>query len=104
MKVFWRERRGGLSLILSRDDGDEEEVGGIRQTSRGCDAFAKTNTYDPGRSQKGMSTIEEAKAFVESFRPWELFGGEPGMEVDPEVRPMPGAATTSHESSAHQSE
>ena len=104
MEVFWRERRAGLSLILSHDDGnEEEEVGGIRQTSRGCDAFAKTNTYDPGRSQKGIPTLEEAKAFVESFRPWELFGGEPGMEIDPEVRPMPGATTTSPEGSLPQS-
>ena len=102
MEVFWRERRAGLSLILSHDDGNEEEVGAIRQTPRGCDAFAKTDTYDPGRSQKGIPTLEEAKAFVESFQPWELFGGEPGMEVDPEVRSMSGATITPPESSPPQ--
>ena len=46
----------------------------------------KTFSYDPDRSRKGFPTIEDAKAFVESFRPWELYGTQ-GVTVDPEVRP-----------------
>jgi hypothetical protein len=32
----------------------------------------------------------ESKAFVESFRPWELYGGTKGESVEPDVRPAPG--------------
>ena len=87
MKVYWKERRAGQRLILSGDDGTEVEVGAVRLTSRGYDALAKTNTYDPGRAQKGFETIEEARDFVESFHPWDIFGGDWDLEVDPEVRP-----------------
>ena len=47
---------------------------GSEDTKRGIDASAKTFSYDPSRSRKGFPSIEEAKDFVESFRPWELFG------------------------------
>ena len=57
-------------------------AGGIRR----IDASAKTFSYDPSRSRKGFPSIDEAKDFVESFRPWELFGAQ-GVTVDPEVRP-----------------
>ena len=88
MKVFWREVRRGQRLVLTAEDGGhEEEIGGVRVTKRGFDAFAKTFGYDPGRAQKGMETMEEAKAFVESFRPWELHPEGQGLDVDPEVRP-----------------
>ena len=88
MNLYWREWRRGQRLILSLDDGGhEEEVGGVRETKRGFDAFAKTFGYDPGRAEKGISTMEAAKQFVESFRPWELFDGGEGLSVDPEVRP-----------------
>ena len=88
MIVYWREvRRGKRLVIVEEDGGEEEEVGGVRETKRGFDAFAKTFGYDPGRAQKGMATLEEAKEFVESFRPWERYDGGQGVSVDPVVRP-----------------
>lgn len=89
MKLYWQERRMGQRLILALDDESAVEVGAVRKTPRGFDALAKTNTYDPGRAQKGFETIEEAKFFVESFHPWDLFGGDLDLEVEPEVRPLP---------------
>ena len=93
MRVYWREVKRGQNLILGDDnDGHEENLGGFRDTKRGIDALAKTFSYDPDRSRKGFPTIEEAKAFVESFRPWELYGTQ-GFTVDSEVRPALDAAT-----------
>ena len=81
MEIYWRMKRKGQRLILS--DGDhEEEIGGVRQTKRGFDAFAKTFGYDPGRAEKGIDSMDEAKSFVESFRPWELYEGGQGVSVD----------------------
>ena len=90
MKVFWREWRRGqrLVVVLSDEDAHEDEVGGVRETREGFDAFAKTFGYEPGRAQKGIPTMEEAKAFVENFRPWELYDDTQGITVDPEVRPV----------------
>jgi hypothetical protein len=94
MRVYWRKAKWGQNLILSdENDGHEEELGGFRDTKRGIDALAKTFSYDPSRSQKGFPTIEEAKAFVESFSPWELYNVQ-GLTVDPEVRPALDSATT----------
>ena len=94
MRVFWRKVKWGQSLFLiDEDDGHEEELGGYRETKRGIDALAKTFSYEPGRSQKGFPTIDEAKAFVEAFRPWEIFGAQVDT-VDPEVRPALDSATT----------
>ena len=91
MMVYWRERKKGQRLILVQEEGSEEiEVGGVRETKRGFDAFAKTFGYDPGRAQKGMETLEEAKSFVESFRPWEMFQGTHGLSVESDVRPAEG--------------
>ena len=74
MQIFWRETRRGQRLVLVKDDESyEEEIGGVRETKRGFDAFAKTFGYDPGRAQKGMSSLKEAKTFVESFTPWDLY-------------------------------
>ncbi len=87
MKVYWRKWRRGQRLVLNDVDTHEEEVGGVRETREGFDAFAKTFGYEPGRAQKGIPTMEEAKAFVEDFRPWELYDGTQGLTVDPEVRP-----------------
>ena len=95
MSVFWREVRRGQRLVLTIEAGDEEEeVGGVRETRNGFDAFAKTFGYEPGRAQKGMATLEEAKEFVESFSPWELYQGGEGLEVEPEVRPRLDVATS----------
>ncbi len=93
MRVYWRKVKRGQNLILSdENDGHEEELGGFRDTKRGIDALAKTFSYDPSRLRKGFPTIEEAKAFVESFSPWELFGTQ-GVTVDPEVRSALDSAT-----------
>jgi len=87
MEIYWRRLRKGQRLILAHDGSDnEEEVGGVRETKNGFDAFAKTFGYDPGRAHKGFPTMGDAKEFVESFRPWELYGGSGDLAVDPEVR------------------
>ena len=86
MKVFWREHRAGQRMIL--DTGEEElEIGAFRRTSRGYDALAKTLGYDPGRAQKGFPTPEEAKAFVESFEPWDIYVGRAEVQFDRTVHP-----------------
>ena len=88
MKVYWRESRAGLRLILDSGAGQEEELGGVRRTPRGFDALAKTLGYDPGRAQRGFPTLEDAKAFVESFRPWDIYTGSADVELDATVHPM----------------
>jgi len=90
MEVFWKEARRGQRLVLASEDNSfEEEIGGVRETKRGFDAFAKTFGYEPGRAVKGLATMEEGKEFVESFRPWELFQeGQGDVVVAPDVRPM----------------
>ena len=94
MRVYWRKVKRGQNLILSdENDGHEEELGGFRDTKRGIDALAKTFSYDPSRSRKGFPSIEEAKDFVESFRPWELYGAQ-GVTVDPEMRPALDSTST----------
>ena len=92
MNIYWQERRKGQRLILKFDEETAEEIGGVRETSRGFDAFAKTFGYEPGRAQKGIASMEEAKAFVESFRPWDLYHGTEGLTVEPTVRPQPSAS------------
>lgn len=86
MDLFWREHKLGLQLILSTDRG-EDLVGFIRRTPRGHDALARTLGYNPGQSQKEIASLEEAKAFVESFRPWEEFTGLGELPVEPGIRP-----------------
>ncbi len=91
MMVYWRERKKGQRLVLIQEEGGEEiEVGGVRETKRGFDAFAKTFGYEPGRAEKGIETLEEAKSFVESFRPWEMYQGTHGLSVESDVRPAEG--------------
>lgn len=90
MEVYWQERRGGQRLVLLMEKGEELEIGGVRETLRGVDAFSKTTGYDPGHAQKGFPTLEAAKAFVESFRPWELYAVGQELEVDGIVRPPLG--------------
>lgn len=86
MELYWREWRKGQRLILSLPPDTEEEVGGVRETKRGFDAFAKTFGYDPGRAQKGIESMNEAKSFVESFRPWELYTDADNIEPESAVR------------------
>ena len=92
--MYWKERRAGLSLVVADEAGEEMEVGGIRHTPRGHDAFAKATTYDPGRAQKGFSTIEDARAFVESFHPWDIYEGAEDLEV--ELDDVPGVSEQDH--------
>jgi hypothetical protein len=87
MSVYWRDVKRGQNLVIDDNLGSEEVVGGYRETKRGIDAYARTTGYDPERSQKGFSTVEDAKAFVESFRPWELFGAH-DITVDLEAKPQ----------------
>ena len=57
MQLFWETWTKGIKLILS--DGDNrEEVGGVRETKHGYDAWAKTFGYDPGRAIKGLDSLE----------------------------------------------
>ena len=89
MQVYWREAKRGQRLVLSMEGADhDEEIGGVRETKRGFDAFAKTFGYDPGRAQKGLASMDEAKTFVESFKPWELYEGAQGLSVEAEIRPL----------------
>ena len=90
MDVYWQYVRRGQNLMLSTENG-QERIGGFRETKRGIDAYATTFGYEPGRSEKGFSSVEDAKAFVESFRPWELYGTHEVM-VEPEVRQESGSA------------
>ena len=49
MEIFWQKYRNRFRLILA-DEGEERELGGIRETSRGFEALAVTFGYDPGRA------------------------------------------------------
>ena len=90
MKVYWQQTRRGQRLVLAIDEDEhEEEIGGVRETKRGFDAFAKTFGYEPGRAQKGIPSLEEAKQFVESFTPWDLYQSTEGLSVEAEVRTEP---------------
>ena len=87
MRVFWREHRAGQRLILDMGNDEEIEIGAFRRTPRGYDALAKTLGYDPGRAQKGFPTPEDAKAFVESFQPWDVYVGDVEIEFDRTLYP-----------------
>ena len=89
MRVCWQAVKQGLRLMLA--DGEREErLGGVRKTPRGFDAFATTFGYDPERARRDITSEGEAKAFVESFRPWELFVRDPDISVEPETAPSDG--------------
>ena len=85
MEIYLEYTRKGQKLVLYWDDR-HEMIGGIRETKRGFDAFAKTFSMTPERAQKGIPSIEEAKDFVESFKPWELFVGPVTESVESQVR------------------
>ena len=74
MSVFWKDVNRGQNLILSEEEGQEEIIGGDRESKRSIDAYAQTFGYDPDRSRKGFATVDDAKDYVEAFRPWELHG------------------------------
>jgi hypothetical protein len=87
MSVFWRNVKRGQNLVVDDTAGLEEIIGGYRENKRGIDAYARTMGYEPERSKKGFDSVEDAKAFVESFSPWELFGVQ-GVTVETEARPL----------------
>jgi hypothetical protein len=85
IRVYWQAARRGQNLMLANDEtGREQSIGGFRETAQGFDAYVTTAEYDPRNSKNGLSNIAEAKAFVESSRPWDLYGAQ-GSEVEPEV-------------------
>jgi len=86
MEIYWEHTKQGQKLVLNFEDRDEM-IGGVRKTKGGFDAFAKTFTMTPERARKGLTTMDEAKGFVESFRPWELFLGPTEISVEKETRP-----------------
>ena len=89
VRVYWQTAKQGLRLVLA--DGEREErIGGVRGSKQGFDAFAITFGYDPDRAQRGIASLDEAKAFVESFRPWELFTHDQELSVEPHVKPLDG--------------
>ncbi len=87
MAVYWQIAKQGQRLMIA-DSTREERIGGVRATARGFDALAITFSYEPERARRDMVTMEEAKKFVESFRPWELFTQDPNISVETEVRPQ----------------
>ena len=87
MKIYWQHKRKGQELVLDALDGQKAALGAVRETKRGFDAFATATGYDPGRATKGLSSMEEAKSFVESFEPWSIYeGGDEALPIEPEVR------------------
>ena len=92
LKIYWKQKRSGQELVLDVDGIQTVTLGAVRQTRRGFDAFATTTGYDPGRATKGIPTLEEAKSFVLSFEPWNLFeGGIEALPIEDEVRDMDDA-------------
>ncbi|NQW22161.1 MAG: hypothetical protein HQ475_01805 [SAR202 cluster bacterium] len=87
MSVFWRNVKRGQNLVIEVDSELEEVIGGYRENKRGINAYARTMGYEPERSQKGFPSVEDAKTFVESFSPWNLFGAH-DVTVEPEARPI----------------
>lgn len=88
MEIYWENTRRGQKLVLNWD-GRLEMIGGVRETKNGFDAFAKTFTMTPERARKGIATMEDAKEFVEQFRPWELFVGPVEQTIETETRQAP---------------
>jgi hypothetical protein len=85
MAVYWQIAKQGQRLMLA--DGEREvRVGGVRVTAGGFDAHAMTFGYEPERAQRDMASMEEAKTFVESFKPWELHIQDANITVEIEVR------------------
>ena len=88
MSVYWQDVKRGQNLMVDDTAGLVEIIGGYRENKRGIDAYARTMGYEPERSRKGVDSVQEAKDFVVSFSPWEIFGVR-GVEVDSEARPIP---------------
>ena len=91
MELYWQEHKLGLQLILA--DGERNEImGRIRRTKDGSyNVNARAFGYNPERAAMGMTSLDEAKAFVESFRTWEELVGPGDLAVEAAVRPLPDA-------------
>ena len=89
MELYWQEHKLGLQLTLSTGERDEV-MGRIRRKADGYNVNARAFGYNPERAAMGMASLDEAKAFVESFRPWEEFVGPSDLAVEAAVRPLPG--------------
>lgn len=85
MEIYWEFTKKGQKLNLKNEE-QLEMIGGVRETKSGYDAFAKTFSMTPERAQKGLASMDIAKEFVESFKPWELYTGPIDIKVDDEVR------------------
>ena len=90
VRVYWQTAKQGLRLVLANGE-KEERIGGIRATKRGFDAFAVTFGYNPERAQRDIETLEEAKEFVASFTPWDLFISDRGISIEEDVQPLTSA-------------
>ena len=100
MELYWQEHKLGLQLILST--GDRTEImGRIRHRKDDTyDVNARAFGYNPERAATGIASLDEAKAFVESFRPWDEFIGPSDLAAEPDVRPLPTATAPTHPSPA----
>ena len=87
MSVYWKTMKRGQNLIIDDTSGLEEVIGGFRENKSGINAYARTMGYEPDRSRSDFASVEDAKAFVESFAPWDLFGAR-DVTVETEVRPI----------------
>jgi hypothetical protein len=89
MKVYWQQlRRDSVLSSALTTVSNKRRSEAFGRPKGGFDAFVKTFGYDPGRAERGILTLEEAKAFVESFRPWEIDEGAQELTVELEVRPQ----------------
>jgi hypothetical protein len=85
MGIYWQMAKNGQQLML--EDADRKErLGMVRETPRGFDALAVTFGYEPERARRDIASMEEAKTFVEAFKPWVLYIADQDIEVEPEVR------------------
>ena len=85
MRLYWKQKKSGLDLIVEDTDGNIFSVGGVRDTKRGIEALAKTTGYDPGRAVKGLSSIEEGREFVENFQPWREFYPAETLNIESDI-------------------
>ena len=89
MAAYWQTAKRGQRLMLV-DAEREERIGMVRETPRGFDALAVTFGYEPERARRDIATMDEAKEFVESFAPWNLFTQDADVSVEAAVRPLDG--------------
>ena len=88
MRLYWKQKKKGIDLIVENDEGDTFSVGGVRDTKRGIEALAKTTGYDLGRAVKGLGSMEEGRTFVEQFEPWREFFPGDSLTVESEIAPI----------------